>query len=254
MRLFGLIGYPLGHSFSASYFNRKFKEEGINARYVNFPLKQLGEFRKLVDGEPELAGLNVTVPYKQEIIPYLDQMNDTAGTIHAVNTITFRWSGNRLVLLGDNTDVTGFRRSLEEHLHPGHREALVLGTGGASKAVLYVLDQLGISRTLVSRKPDDQRLGYAQLDEARVARSTLIINTTPLGMHPREDTFPDIPYHAMGPRHLLFDLVYNPEKTAFLSRGEAFGAKIVNGYDMLIYQAEASWNIWNAEQSNERQL
>jgi shikimate dehydrogenase len=254
MRLFGLIGYPLGHSFSASYFNQKFHEEGIDARYLNFPLEQVGEFRDLVDGEPELAGLNVTVPYKQEIIPYLDHLNDSAANIQAVNTITFRRDRDRLQLLGDNTDVIGFRRSLEEHLHKGHGEALVLGTGGASRAVLYVLDQLGIPGTLVSRTPGDQRITYGQLDEDRIARSTLIINTTPLGMHPREDTFPLLPYHAMGPGHLLFDLVYNPEKTAFLAKGEEYGARIVNGYDMLIYQAEASWEIWNAAYPNERQL
>jgi len=246
MRLFGLIGYPLGHSFSASYFNRKFQEEGIDARYLNFPLEQLGEFRNLVEGEPELAGLNVTVPYKQMILPYLDRLNGAAEDILAVNTITFRRNGDRLLLLGDNTDVIGFRRSLEEHLQTGHTEALVLGTGGASRAVLYVLEQLGIPWTVVSRNPGDRRITYSQVDEARIDRSTLIINTTPLGMHPREDTFPDLPYSAMGPGHLLFDLVYNPEKTVFLARGEAYGARIVNGYDMLIYQAEASWDIWNA--------
>ena len=245
MRLFGLIGYPLGHSFSASYFNQKFHEEGVDARYLNFPLEQVDEFRNLVDREPDLAGLNVTVPYKQQIIPYLDRLNDTAADIQAVNTITFRRNGDRLLLLGDNTDVIGFRRSLEEHLQTGHREALVLGAGGASRAVLYVLDQLGIPCTLVSRTPGGGRITYGQLDEARIARSTLIINTTPLGMHPRENTFPELPYGAMGPGHLLFDLVYNPDKTAFLAKGEAFGARIVNGYDMLIYQAEASWDIWN---------
>jgi shikimate dehydrogenase len=252
MRLFGLIGYPLGHSFSASYFNQKFQKEGIEARYLNFPLAEVGEFRDLVEREPELAGLNVTVPYKQEIVPYLDRINGAAADIQAVNTITFRRSGDRLLLLGDNTDVTGFRRSLNEHL-AGQEEALVLGTGGASRAVVYVLDQMGIPWTLVSRTPGDQHITYGQLDDARIARSTLIINTTPLGMYPREDTCPDLPYRAMGPGHLLFDLVYNPGKTAFLARGEANGARIANGYDMLIYQAKASWDIWNAAHSEDLQ-
>lgn len=252
MRLFGLIGYPLGHSFSASYFSQKFQEEGIGARYLNYPLAKVGEFRDLVEREPELAGLNVTVPYKQEIIPYLDRLNGTAAEIQAVNTISFLRSRDRLLLVGDNTDVIGFRRSLEEHL-AGQGEALVLGTGGASRAVVYVLDQMGIPWILVSRTPGDQRITYGQVDEARIARSTLIINTTPLGMHPREDTCPDLPYHAMGPAHLLFDLVYNPGKTAFLARGEANGARIANGYDMLIYQAEASWDIWNAAYPEELQ-
>ena len=254
MRLFGLIGFPLGHSFSASYFNRRFKEEGIDAVYRNFPLKEVSDFGKLLDGEPELAGLNVTVPYKQAIIPFLDHLNDTAKTVQAVNTITFNRSGGHISLQGDNTDVVGFRRSLLEHLLPGQREALVLGTGGASKAVRYVLEQLGISYTLVSRTPGSQRVTYRELDEERVARSTLIINTTPLGMHPAVDACPDIPYHALGSGHLLYDLVYNPEKTTFLSRGEANGASIVNGYDMLIYQAEASWDIWNAKQPKESQI
>ena len=246
MHQFGLIGYPLGHSFSASFFTKKFEKEGIDAQYRNFPLEHMADFEALLNREPDLAGLNVTVPFKQEVIPYLDSLSSTAEEIQAVNTISFRRKGNRIVLVGDNTDAIGFRRSLEQHLKPHHSSALVLGTGGSSKAVYHVLAQLGIAYTRVSRTSGDNRITYGQLDSDLLGETTLIVNTTPLGMHPKVDTFPRISYEALTPNHLLFDLVYNPEKTAFLSRGEKQGAKIVNGYDMLIYQAEASWEIWNS--------
>jgi len=245
MQLFGLIGYPLGHSFSASFFNKKFEEEGIDADYRNFPLERIADFRKLLSREPGLTGLNVTVPYKQEIIPLLDSLSTTADAIQAVNTISFIRREGRVDLAGDNTDVIGFRQSLEEHLKPHHSTALVLGTGGSSKAVLHVLEQLGIAYTVVSRFAGDKRIAYGELDEALVGETTLIVNTSPLGMHPKVETYPDIPYHALTDNHLLFDLVYNPEKTEFLARGEKQGTTIVNGHDMLIYQAEASWKIWN---------
>ena len=245
MRLFGLIGYPLGHSFSASFFNEKFKAEGHDAEYRNYPLEQIADFLELLNREHDLEGLNVTVPYKQEVISYLDTLSPTAVAIQAVNTISVRRRKGSVELVGDNTDVIGFRRSLEEHLEPGHRSALVLGTGGSSKAVLYVLEQLGITHTMVSRTSGDKRITYGELDANKVSATTLIINTTPLGMHPMDFTYPDIPYEAVTHKHLLFDLVYNPGKTEFLTRGEAQGAKIVNGHDMLIYQAEASWDIWN---------
>ena len=246
MHQFGLIGYPLGHSFSASFFSKKFEEEGIDAEYRNFPLESMEEFKALVEREKTLVGLNVTVPYKQAVIPYLDSLSPTAEAIRAVNTISFRRTDNSLVLEGDNTDVIGFRRSLEQHLKPYHNSALVLGTGGSSKAVLHVLAQLGIACTRVSRTAGDNRITYGELDGELVSKASLIINTTPLGMHPGVETFPPIPYEALSSNHLLFDLVYNPAKTAFLARGEKQGARIVNGHDMLIYQAEASWEIWNA--------
>jgi shikimate dehydrogenase len=262
MRIFGLIGYPLGHSFSASYFEKKFRKEGIEASYRNFPLEHIEDFKSLLTQEPDLEGLNVTVPYKQAIIPFLDRLSDVAGEIHAVNTVSFRLAGERLVLTGDNTDVIGFRRSLEEHLKPGHTSALVLGTGGSSRAIQYVLDELGIAFTMVSRSPgvraakkrDDKRDGaesginritYRELDSKLVGETPLIINTTPLGMFPEVEAYPDITYSAVTPDHLLFDLVYNPARTVFLKRGEEMGATVVNGYDMLVYQAEASWGIWN---------
>jgi shikimate dehydrogenase len=247
MRLFGLIGYPLGHSFSAAYFSKKFEKEGIDAEYRNFPLANMTGFRDLLESTPGLWGLNVTVPYKQAVIPYLHSLSSTAEAVQAVNTISFRERGGSLELEGDNTDVIGFRTSLEQHLRPRHTSALVLGTGGSSKAVRYTLDQLGILYTPVSRTPGPDRKTYGELDQEIIANNTLIINTTPLGMYPDILSYPDLPYDALTPEHLLFDLVYNPAKTAFLSRGEQQGAAGVNGYDMLVLQAEASWGIWNRD-------
>ena len=248
-RLFGLIGFPLGHSFSLPYFTRKFEEAHIDAEYRNFPLEQIGEFEQLVKKEPELAGLNVTVPYKQKIIPYLDALHPTARRVGAVNTIFFCRKEGRLTLLGYNSDVLGFERSLKEHLKEEHRKALVLGSGGSSRAVLYVLDALGIDSQVVSRQADEGHLSYAGLNDEIMESHTLIINTTPLGMHPEVDACPDIPYRSITSGHLLFDLVYNPERTLFLSRGKEQGATIVNGADMLIYQAEGSWEIWNKKRT-----
>lgn len=247
MRLFGLIGYPLGHSFSVPYFTQKFSKEKIDSEYRNFPLEQISQFESLVREQPDLRGLNVTVPYKQAIIPYLDALSRTARTIRAVNTVNFCRRDGRLALIGHNTDVMGFEKSLSEHLKENHSRALVLGTGGSSKAVTHVLGNLGIEYVSVSRNRGDGRISYGDLTESMVAQYPLIINTTPLGMHPQEDTFPEIPYGAITPDHLLFDLVYNPEKTRFLILGQEQGASVVNGYDMLVYQAEGSWEFWNRE-------
>lgn len=257
MRLYGLIGYPLGHSFSSSYFERKFRAEGINAAYRNFPLEQLSAFKPLLEMEQGLAGLNVTVPYKQAIIPHLDRLSDVSQVIRAVNTISVHREGAKIETAGDNTDVYGFRRSLTEHLKPHHTSALVLGTGGSSRAVQHVLDRMGIGITLVSRSLTAEkvspvelaghfrRITYSGLDSRTVRDTKLIINTTPLGMYPNVTACPDIPYTLLTPDHLLFDLVYNPAVTEFLARGKKMGAAVVNGYDMLIFQAEASWKIWN---------
>lgn len=244
-KLFGLIGFPLGHSFSVPYFSEKFSREGIQASYRNFPLENIAEFKELVISEPGLAGLNVTVPYKEQILPYLDALSETARNIRAVNTICFCRKEGRHALVGHNTDVIGFERSLEEHLKDHHHAALVLGTGGSSKAVTFVMERLGMEYSLVSRNRGEDRISYDDLDEEMVANHPVIINTTPLGMHPDTDSFPSIPYEAITPQHLLFDLIYNPEKTAFLLKGEERGAWTVNGYDMLVYQADASWEIWN---------
>ena len=245
MKKFGLIGYPLGHSFSVPYFESKFKAEGIDAEYKNYPLGEISEFRALVSEQNDMIGLNVTVPYKQAIIPFLDALSHKARLIQAVNTICFCRKKGRLNLIGHNTDIHGFGKSLKEHLKEHHTTALVLGTGGSSKAVTFVLSELGIGYQMVSRKAGEERLTYSELDEAIIKNSPLIINTTPLGMFPQLESFPDIPYGAISPDHLLFDLVYNPEKTRFLSMGKEQGASIVNGSDMLVYQAEGSWEIWN---------
>lgn len=245
MNLFGLIGFPLGHSFSVPYFAGKFSEEGIEAEYRNFPLEDIAGFEDLVRSHPDLVGLNVTVPFKEKIIPYLDALDRTSRIVRAVNTIFFCRKDGRLTLLGYNTDVLGFSRSLKEHLKPNHQQALVLGTGGSSKAVEFVLETLGISYQMVSRTGREGVLAYEDLDHKLINGYPLIINTTPLGMHPQVDSCPEIPYEAVTSAHLMFDLVYNPEKTLFLSRGEQQGATIVNGHDMLVYQAEASWEIWN---------
>ena len=245
LKLYGLIGKPLGHSFSASYFTKKFAVEQINARYRNFPLEDIADFANLVKQEPVLVGLNVTVPYKQLIIPYLDALDQTSRSVGAVNTIFFCRKDDRLTLLGYNTDVIGFERSLKEHLQTHHKRALVLGSGGSSGAVKFVLGKLGIEYQVVSRQRGEDVLAYDQLDLGVTESHTLIINTTPLGMHPRVDECPGIPYDAITPGHLLFDLVYNPAPTRFLALGEERGASIANGSDMLVYQAEASWDIWN---------
>ena len=245
MRHFGLIGYPLGHSFSVAYFKEKFAREGIQARYRNYPLEDLSAFPDLVKSDRKLAGLNVTVPHKQNILPFLQVLSATAEGIGAVNTVSVRQRGGDIQLEGDNTDVEGFQRSLEEHLEGHHDSALVLGTGGSSKAVCFVLEQLGISYVQVSRSAGEHRISYEQLGAERVTETPLIINTTPLGMHPSIEGYPDIPYENLTPRHLLFDLVYNPALTRFLALGKEQGAATVNGYDMLVYQAEASWKIWN---------
>ena len=246
-KLYGLIGYPLGHSFSLPYFTEKFAREGKDAEYRNFPLENISGFEDLVEKETQLAGLNVTVPYKQEVLPFLHTLSETAESIGAVNTISFIREEGSLKLQGDNTDVTGFRQSLEEHLQKQHQSALVLGTGGSSKAVCFVLEQLGITYTRVSRSAGEGRISYEEVDRQKMAQSLLIINTTPLGMHPDVHNYPDLPYRYLTPGHLLFDLVYNPERTRFLALGEELGASIVNGYDMLVKQAEASWKIWNEQ-------
>ena len=245
MKKYGLIGYPLGHSFSVPYFQKKFEENGIDAVYENFPIEDIARFTSLIEDEGELEGLNVTVPYKEQVIPYLDVLSKTARQIRAVNTIRVCKRDGRVALIGHNTDVIGFERSLKEHLKDHHKSALVLGSGGSSKAVLFVLEELGIKFRVVSRNQGEGLSTYGDLTADIIKDTPLIINTTPLGMHPQTDTFPDIPYAAITSDHLLFDLVYNPSETRFLALGKEQGAAIVNGYDMLVYQAEGSWDRWN---------
>lgn len=241
-RLFGLIGYPLSHSFSKKYFTAKFEKEGLHdCGYELFPLKHIEELKGLLASHPTLQGLNVTIPYKESVLSFLDERDEMVIKIKACNCIKIV-NGR---LKGFNTDAIGFERSLEGQLLPGHLRALILGTGGAAKAVEYVLDKRGIPYKHVSRKPSVYNYSYEQLTKEVIAAHTLIINTTPLGMHPSTTEAAPIPYEALTPAHYLYDMVYNPEKTLFLAKGERMGARIKNGYDMLVLQAEESWRIWN---------
>lgn len=244
MKTFGLIGYPLSHSFSQKYFTDKFINSGIaDMQYLNFPLKDIEEFPALIREQKDLAGLNVTLPYKEQVIPYLDSCNDIVSEVGACNCIKVV-DGK---LYGFNTDVEGFLIPLQRKLKPHHTRALVLGEGGAAKAVTYALRKLGITYLTVSRRGHETAgtIQYYQLNDEMMEEFTLIINTTPLGMYPNIEQAPQIPYNALTPRHYLFDLVYNPAKTLFLQSGEERGAAIENGLDMLSIQAEASWRIWN---------
>jgi len=249
VKLFGLIGYPLGHSFSKIFFSRFFEQECIaNCRYENFPIDHIGDLEKILKEYEDLQGLNVTIPYKESIIPYLDNLEETARQIGAVNTIKIRRDGNNYSLEGFNTDVIGFRDSFLPLLRKHDKSALVLGSGGASKAVIHVLKELKMSYLIVSRNPGGNRMkiSYKQVDKKLVENYSIIINTTPLGTYPDVISFPDLPYSNLSERHLLFDLIYNPEETEFLRKGRMLGSRVKNGYEMLERQAIAAWNIWNS--------
>ena len=237
MRHFGIIGYPLHHSFSAKYFNEKFAREQIEAEYSLYPTGIEDLRLKIEDLLSSLDGFNVTLPYKQAIIPFLDRLDETAEAIGAVNVVHRR--------VGYNTDCLGFMDSIRPLLREFNRQALVLGTGGASKAVCFGLRKLGVNPTLVSRTPKEGMLGYQDLTEEVMAQHTVIVNCTPLGMYPEVDQCPDIPYERISARHLLFDCIYNPEETEFLRKGKTQGAKTQNGMEMLTGQAKAAWSIWN---------
>ena len=237
MRHFGIIGFPLSHSFSAKYFNEKFATEQIEAEYSLYPTKEENLESKVESLLNSLDGFNVTLPYKQAIIPYLDRLDETAEAIGAVNVVHRR--------MGYNTDCLGFMDSIKPLLRGYDKQALVLGTGGASKAVCYGLRKLGITTTLVSRTPREGILGYNELTDEVMAAHTIIVNCTPLGMFPDVDSCAPIPYEHITARHLLFDCVYNPEETLFLRKGKAQGATTRNGIEMLIGQAKAAWKIWS---------
>lgn len=239
MRHFGIIGNPVKQSFSAKFFAEKFSREGIDAEYSLYPLDKIEDAPALMK---QLDGLNVTIPYKQAVMPYLDRLDDTAREIGAVNVVKCEKQGDKHILTGYNTDCIGFMDTIRPHLKEHHTSALVLGTGGAAKAVYYGLKQLGIEPIYVSRT---KNLTYNQLTEDIVREHKVIVNCTPLGMWPQTDSCADIPYSAIIDKHLLFDCVYNPEKTEFLRRGEEHGAEIVNGLGMLYGQAEAAWKIWD---------
>ncbi len=243
MRQYGLIGFPLGHSFSQRYFAEKFQKEGIeNCSYMNFPIEKIEKIEEVLHEHSDLQGFNVTIPYKQAIIPYLSKLSREAETIGAVNCVRRTPEG----LIGYNTDAYGFHRSLNTLLngvHPGR--ALVLGTGGASRAIKFVLSEMNIPFDTVSRRLQGADYTYKILTDEIIQAHRLIINCTPLGTFPKTDEYPDLPYEAIGPSHFLFDLVYNPPLTEFLRRGEQRGASIQNGYEMLVGQAELAWEIWN---------
>jgi shikimate dehydrogenase len=242
MHRYGLIGKTLKHSFSKQYFTEKFSKEGLkDYTYDNFELAEINKLPQLISDNKDLKGLNITIPYKQEIIPFLNEENEIVQATGACNCIKLQ-NGK---LYGYNTDVMGFRNSLKKRLKPYHTSALVLGTGGASKGVQYALSELSMEYTIVSRRKDTNQLGYEDLGEKEMADNLVIINTTPLGMFPAIDDDPPIPFRYITNRHLLFDLIYNPTKTKFLKKGEERGAEILNGLEMLILQAEESWRIWN---------
>ena len=248
MRKYGLIGYPLGHSFSKKYFTEKFQSEHIpDCSYDNFPLENLNGFLELIKSDTELYGLNVTIPYKSEIIRFLDVVDLEAAEIGAVNVIKIKRSHGQFLLYGYNSDVTGIRDTLLPFMGDNVTNALVLGTGGSSRAVCYVLNKFGLKVNLVSREKKHGILSYSDIDASILNATQLIINTTPLGMFPDITGRPDINYEGLNRNHILFDLVYNPEITSFLRMGAEHGCSVISGIKMLHSQAEKAWDIWNSE-------
>lgn len=245
MKEFGIIGYPLAQSASPAFFNGKFANEGIDAHYSPFEIECIEELPCILEEHPQLCGFNVTIPYKQKVMQFLDRMSEEAQAINAVNVVKVsRYSNGVAHLCGYNSDVIGFRRSIEP-LAKGHRKALVLGTGGASKAIIYALKQLGIEPLNVSRNAGNGAVAYSDITAEMMQSHTIIVNCTPLGMVGHGvDQCPDIPYHLLGSGHLLYDIVYNPENTLFLQKGAAQGATTKSGYEMWYLQALASWEIW----------
>lgn len=240
---FGLIGKDISYSFSKKYFTEKFSKELFDdCTYENFDIPTIEEFPNVLKENPDLKGLNVTIPYKEAIIPFLDTMSDKAFRIGAVNVIRFTKKGN---LKGYNSDWYGFKKSLEPLLQPHHKKALILGTGGASKAVAFALDKLGIFYTFVSREATENAIDYNRINVTTFDNFQIIINCTPLGTSPNTKEFPPIPYEFFTEKHIAFDLIYNPEETQFLKKAKKKGAVTKNGYEMLVFQAEKAWTIWN---------
>ncbi len=249
MRKFGLIGFPLEHSFSQDYFARKFASEHLDdCIYENYPIDDIYRISRIIMDNPDLKGLNVTIPYKQQVLKFIDVIDKEASEIGAVNTIKIVWNKATFKLYGYNTDIYGFEKPLLEKFKPTiHKSALVLGTGGASKAVIYILKKYAIAYKYVSRKPVSTKiLSYNDLTPELIHNYKIIINTSPVGMYPNVDQCPAIPYAAIGPDHILYDLVYNPEMTLFLRKGEEKKATFITGLPMLYIQAEKSWEIWNS--------
>lgn len=242
---FGLIGKNIDYSFSRTYFNRKFELEELPYSYENFDLEHISELSKVLSNTSQLKGLNVTIPYKESIIPFLDGIDKQARAIGAVNTVKISKNAQ---LIGYNTDFIGFQESLKPYLSPSHNNALILGTGGASKGIAFALNRLGISYDFVSRSNSSQvKFNYSDLTTAIISSYPIIINCTPLGTYPNVNSCPDIPYEGIGPGHICYDLIYNPEQTKFLSCADLQGAQTLNGLEMLHIQADAAWNIWMKE-------
>jgi shikimate dehydrogenase len=244
MKKLGLLGRNIGYSFSRNFFSTKFKKENLDHdyQYDNFDIQNITEFPSIIEDNPELIGLNVTIPYKEVVIPFLDELSEDAQKIGAVNTIKITPQGKRI---GHNTDFFGFNKSIEPLLQKHHKKALILGTGGAAKAVVFGLSKLNIDCLYVSREAKKNSITYNQIDKSTFNDYQIIINCSPLGTFPKTELFPDIPYHYFTPNHIAFDLIYNPEKTTFLQKAETHHAVIKNGYEMLVFQAEKAWEIWN---------
>lgn len=248
MDKYGLIGYPLGHSFSISYFNQKFTDEGINAKYLNFEIPSIENLIEVLDLNPELKGLNVTIPYKEKVMEYLDFISPEARAIGAVNVIRVTHEGSNVKLKGFNSDVIGFTQSIEPMLEKHHQKALILGTGGASKAINYGLKSLGLETVYVSRFRRPETICYEDITPEVVKEYNVIVNCTPVGMFPKTEECPNLPYEAMDENNILYDLIYNPDETLFMKRGAERGASVKNGLEMLLLQAFASWEFWNGKE------
>jgi shikimate dehydrogenase len=247
MQKYGLIGFPLKHSFSIEYFNEKFASENIDAKYVNFEIPDIKDFPEVIEENPDLCGLNVTIPYKEKVIPYLDRLSPNAERIGAINVIKIiREKGKKKVTLeGHNSDIVGFSQSIKPLLMPYHQKALILGTGGASKAVCHGLKDFGIETQFVSRTKKPDAITYEELTPEVMKEYKVIVNCTPVGMYPKVDFCPEIPYGELTSEHLLYDLLYNPNETLFMKKGEKQHAVTKNGLEMLLLQAFISWEIWN---------
>lgn len=246
MDKYGLIGYPLGHSFSISYFNQKFADEGINAKYENFEIMSIDQLQEILDTNTTLRGLNVTIPYKEKVIEFLDCITPEAQAIGAVNVIRVIHEGKNIKLKGYNSDVIGFTQSIEPMLDKKwHKKALILGTGGASKAINYGLKSLGLETVFVSRYQRPGTIQYETITPEVVKEYNVIINCTPVGMYPHSEECPPLPYEAMDYHTILYDLIYNPDETLFMRKGREQGAEVKNGLEMLLLQAFASWEFWH---------
>ena len=245
MDKYGLIGYPLGHSFSKNYFNEKFENENIDAEYINFEIPTIDALPEVLATNPELRGLNVTIPYKEKVISFLDAVSPEARAIGAINVIKVEHKGNETILKGYNSDVIGFTKSIAPLLKRHNKKAIILGTGGASKAIDYGLKSLGLETVKVSRYERPGTIQYSKITPEIIKEYNVIVNCTPCGMYPNIEECPELPYEAMTEKNILYDLIYNPDQTKFMKLGAKQGATVKNGLEMLLLQAFASWEFWN---------